>query len=150
MLVGGVIHHQLDHHLQPTLVRGRQEGAKVVHGSVHGMHVQVVGNIVAIVFERGWKEGQQPQACDTQILKVVELLDESREIADAVVIAVEECTDVQLVDQRVFVPERICCASGLLHWRAGTHSRKSLPPAPPSVLFPCMTTQISSWSIPCR
>ena len=28
MLIGGVIHHQLDHDLQPALVRGGEEGAK--------------------------------------------------------------------------------------------------------------------------
>ena len=79
------------------------------------MDVQVVGNVVAVVLERRWKEGQQPQAGDAQVLKIVEFLDQARKIADSVVVAVEEGADVQLIQHRIFVPERIGGEAGLLH-----------------------------------
>ena len=79
------------------------------------MDVLVVGNVVSVVLEGRWKEGQEPQTGNAQALKVVELLDQAREIADPVVVAVEECADVQLVEHRVFVPERIGRDSGFFH-----------------------------------
>ena len=71
------------------------------------MDVQVVRDVVAVVLERRGKEGQQPEAGDAEILQVVELLRQALEVADAVVVAVEERLDVRLVDDRVLVPERI-------------------------------------------
>ena len=68
------------------------------------MHVEVVGDVVAVVAQGRREERQQPDAGDAQILQVVELLDQALEIADAVVVAVVERLDVQLVDDGVFVP----------------------------------------------
>ena len=47
------------------------------------------------------------RAGDAEALQVVELLRQAREVADAVVVAVEERADVRLVDDGVLVPERI-------------------------------------------
>ena len=47
---------------------------------------------------------------DAELLDVVELLDQAAKVADAVVVAVEERLDVQLVDDGVLVPERIVAA----------------------------------------
>jgi hypothetical protein len=40
-------------------------------------------------------------------LKIIELLEQSRKIADTVPIAVGKCPDVELIDDRILVPERI-------------------------------------------
>src|SRR3546814_17829262 len=49
----------------------------------------------------------QPDRVDAEFGDVVELVDEAGEIADAVAIAIAEALDVQLIDDRVLVPERI-------------------------------------------
>src|SRR5262249_58331671 len=46
----------------------------------------------------------QPQRGDAEVLQVVELLGQPGEVADAVVVAVGERLDVQLVDDRRLVP----------------------------------------------
>ncbi len=107
MLIGGVVDDQLDEHLDLALVRRADECSEVVERAVARMHAQVVGDVVAVVFERRGKERQQPEAGDAEALQIVELLGQAREIADAVVVAVEERLDVRLVDDRVLVPERV-------------------------------------------
>ena len=85
----------------------RDERFEVVERAVARMHVQVIGDVVPVVAQRGREEGQQPEAGDAEPLQVIELLRQSPEVADAVVVAVEKGPDVRLVDDRVLVPERI-------------------------------------------
>ena len=42
-----------------------------------------------------------------EVLEVVELLDQAGEVADPVVVAVEERLDVQLINDGIFVPRRV-------------------------------------------
>ena len=105
MLIGRVVEHELGDDSQPTLVRLPDEGPEIPERAVVGVHSLVVGDIVATVLERGWVVRQEPDRRDAQVLEVVELLRQSGEIADPVAVAVVERTDVQLVDDRVPVPE---------------------------------------------
>ena len=98
MLVRRVVDYQLDHHLQSALVSSRKESREIVHRSVHGVDAQVVGYVVAVVLERRGEEGQQPQACDAEVLKIVELLQQAAKISDPVAVAVFESAHVNLVD----------------------------------------------------
>src|SRR5215470_5378592 len=111
MLIGGVVHDQLDHHLQTTIVRGIQEGTEVIDGSIHWVDVQIVGDVIAIVLEGGREEGQDPQTSYTQVLEIVHFLNQARKIADSVRVAVLECLNVELVDYRVLIPEGVRNAS---------------------------------------
>jgi hypothetical protein len=91
-------------------MRLTDEDLEIAARSVLRMDVVVIGDVVAIVPARGWIEGQQPDGVDTEILDVFELAGEAAEIANPVVIAVEERPDVDLVDDRILVPERIARA----------------------------------------
>ena len=100
-------------------VRLGDEPLEVVQRAVARMDVLVVGDVVAVVAQRRRVERQQPERVDAELLQVVELLGQAGEVADAVVVAVEEGADVRLVDDGVLVPERIghvwrCVAS----WRS--------------------------------
>ena len=85
MLIGGVIDDQLDHHLQVALVGRIKKRLEIVQRAVAGMDVHVVGDVVAVIAQRGRKEGKQPEARDAQVLQVVELLNQALKVADAVV-----------------------------------------------------------------
>ena len=52
MLIGGVVDHQFDHHLHVAVMRSFQKCAEVLNRSVVGMHVHVVGNVIAIITQR--------------------------------------------------------------------------------------------------
>src|SRR5215207_5210855 len=67
----------------------------------------VIGDVVAVVLERGREERQDPDAGNAELLEVVQLLDQPPKVADAIAIAVVEGTDVELVDDCVLVPERV-------------------------------------------
>ncbi len=79
------------------------------------MTLDVVGDVVAVVAQGRGEEGQEPEAGDAEVLQVVESRDEAGEVADAVAVGVLKGADVQLVDDRVFVPEWIGGAAGFLH-----------------------------------
>src|SRR5262249_21845487 len=71
------------------------------------MDAAVIGDVVAVISQRRGKEWQEPQAGDPELLEVIELLDQPREITDAVAVGIEESLDVRFVDDRVLVPEGI-------------------------------------------
>ena len=127
MLVRGVVDHQLDHHLHVATVSGIEKGTEIVQRPVGWVHVAIVGDVVAVIPQRRWKEGQQPEARDAQVLQVVELLQETAEVAYPVVVAVEERLDRQLIDDGVLVPERVACTSAALHGGSCLPRRVPLP-----------------------
>ena len=91
----------------PRACAACDEALQVRQRAVVGMHAAIVGDVVAVVAPRRGIERQQPDRVDAELGDVVELGDQPGEIADAVVVGVEERLDVQLVDDRVLVPERI-------------------------------------------
>jgi hypothetical protein len=94
---------------------GIEKGAKILQRPVGRVHATIVRDVVAVVAQGRREEGQQPQAGDTQVLQVVELLQKPAEVAYPVVVAVEERLDRQLIDDGVLVPERVVRTSAALH-----------------------------------
>src|SRR5207248_2408 len=69
--------------------------------------VEIIGDVVAVVAQWRRIKRQQPNGRDAKLLEILELLNQAAKIADAVTIAVMKGFDMQLVDDRVFVPKRI-------------------------------------------
>jgi hypothetical protein len=107
VLIGRVVDDQFGDHAQAARMRFLNEALDVAERTVIGMHAPVVGDVVAVVAARRRIERQQPDRAHTQFGDVVELRNQAGEIADAVVVRIEERLDVHLVDDRVLVPERI-------------------------------------------
>jgi hypothetical protein len=78
---------------------------EIAHGSVKRRDGMEVGDVVPVVAEGRRIEREQPQAVHTQILNIIQPVQKAPEVADAVVVSVLEGLDVQLVEDRVFVPE---------------------------------------------
>jgi trehalose synthase len=114
VLIGGVVDDELNHDLDVAGMGLVEELLEVVEGAVLGVDRGVVGDVVAVVAEGRRKEREKPEAGDAEFLEVVELGDEALEVADAVGVGVGKGADVDLVDDRVFVPERVGGAAGLL------------------------------------
>jgi len=106
-----VINHTSDQHpwfqRARYAKRGSHEGPEIGHVAVSGVDVLVVGDVVAVIAQRRGIERQQPQRGDAEILEVVELPRDAGEIADAVVVRIEERLHVQLVYDRVLEPNGI-------------------------------------------
>ena len=82
--------------------------------------VAVVGDVVAVVAAGARIERQQPERGDAEVPQIIEPLGQAGEIADAVVVAVGERLDVQLVDDGVLEPQRIVGGLRFLNAGSGT------------------------------
>jgi hypothetical protein len=107
MLIRGMVQDQFDDDPQVMLVRLAEEMPELTQRSVGRMNVGVVGDVVAVIPPGRGVEREQPERGNTQVLKVIELLGQSREIAHPVAVAVAEGTDMQLVDDGIFEPEGV-------------------------------------------
>ena len=114
MLIAGVVDDQLDHHLHVAFVGGIEERLEIVQRAIGRIDVGVVRDVISVIAQRRGKERQKPDACDTQILQIVEPRHQAREIADAIIVGIGERPHVKLIDDCVFVPERIGGAGELL------------------------------------
>jgi hypothetical protein len=126
VLIRGVVDHELGDDLEPAGVCLVDEALELPHRPVVAVDRGVVRDVVAVVAAGRGVEGQQPQRGDPEVLQVVELGRQPREIADAVTVGVEEGPHVQLVDDGVLVPLAVvggagCIEghSGAVSWRAG-------------------------------
>src|SRR5438132_5459497 len=114
------------------------------------MNPRVVRDIVAVILERRRVEGQQPKRADAQVLEVVELLHEPPEVADAVIVAVAEGANVELIDDRVLVPEHVPGRGGRIvtrkhavapqPYRRAEGSRPDRPSAEASIRAACLAS----------
>jgi len=107
VLVRRMIDDQFRDHPQAAAMGLFDELTEVRHLAHRGMNVVVVGDIVAVIPPGGRVEGHEPECVHAQLLQIVELRDQAREIANAIPVAVEKCLDVQLVDDGIPVPERV-------------------------------------------
>jgi hypothetical protein len=107
MLIRRVVDDQLGDHPDIPPMCLRQEPIEVVQRAVDGMDVLVIRDVIPVVPKRRRVEGKQPEDVDAESLQVIEFLGEAGEVADAVVVAVEEGAHVRLIDDGVFVPEGI-------------------------------------------
>ena len=98
--VTGVVHDEVDDHPDAALVAGVEEGVEVLDGAGLRHDVVVVGHVVATVAQRRGEERRHPQAVDPEPLEVVELLDQTLEVAGAVAVGVAERPDQHLVEDR--------------------------------------------------
>ena len=119
MLIGGVVDHELGDHAEVAAMRLADEALEVAERAVVGVHVGVVGDVVAIIPQRRRIEGQQPDRRHAEVANIVELVDQTVEVADAIVVTVGEATHVGLIDDRILVPKR----SDMLTPRARTAGR---------------------------
>ena len=121
VLVAGVVQHQLGDDPQAPAMGLAQEGLEVAQRAVGRVDVVVGGDVVAVVAQRRRVEGQQPHGGDAELLEVVEPGGEAGEVAHPVAVAVAEGAHVQLVDDRVLVPEGIAAGD-----RSGRRARSRL------------------------
>src|ERR1700751_3082637 len=104
MLIGGMVQHHFDDDAQPALVGYRKKALKVLQRSIAGMNGPVIGNVIADVSKGRRKEGHQPYRIDTQLLKIIQPLRETCEIANAVPVGIVEGAHMHLINDCVLVP----------------------------------------------
>ena len=94
----------VDHHADAESVGLRQQAVEVVEGAEQRIDVAIVGDVVAEVGHRRLEERRDPDRVDAEVGDVVQFLDDARQVADAVTVAVHETARVDLVDHRATPP----------------------------------------------
>jgi hypothetical protein len=107
MLVRGVVDDELGDHVQAALMCGPDQVLDLGDGAVFGMNLPVFRDVVAVVLARGRIEGQKPNRIDPEARNVIELGHETGKVPDPVIVGIEERLHVELVDDRILVPEWI-------------------------------------------
>src|SRR4051794_18317875 len=104
MLVGGVVHDEVEDELDIALLAVGDELVHVGEGAVLGIDIFVVGDVVAEVNLRRGKHGGDPDSINAEPVEIVEVLIDAVEVADAVIVGVGEGTRVELVEDSVLPP----------------------------------------------
>ncbi len=88
MLIGGVVHHQVDDHPNSTLLSAVRELDEVAERAVTRIDVVIVGHIVAVVTGGGSLERHQPDGRYSQPVQVVQSAHEARKIPDSIPVGI--------------------------------------------------------------
>jgi hypothetical protein len=104
MLVGGVVDHDVNDELHAARVQLPGQCVDVSQRAEHRIDSLVVTDVVAIVVLRRPVERREPHNVHPQGGQVVELGDDTGQIADAVAIRVREAARVHLVDHGAAPP----------------------------------------------
>jgi hypothetical protein len=119
MLVRGVVDDQVDDEADAALGGGAGELHQLAQGAVARVDAIVVGDVVAVVALGRGVERHQPEAGDPEAGQVVEAAGQAAHIAGAVAVGVHEGADVELVDDRVLVPQVVDDVRAVGRGRAG-------------------------------
>ena len=71
------------------------------------MDVGIIGDVVAVISQGRGVKGQQPDGGDPQILEVIQLLGETPEVPNTVLVAVIEGAHVQFINDGILIPQRV-------------------------------------------
>src|SRR5580700_44141 len=73
----------------------------------------VIGDVVTVIPQGRGEKRHQPDCVYPKVLHIIQLLGETLKIADTVGVTVKESSDMDLVDNRVFIP-----TSFALQWQS--------------------------------
>ena len=89
----------------PRALRLTGQRLEVGDGADRRMDLAELGDVVAVILQRRGINRHQPEAVDAQFLKIVQLRGQADQVAIPVSVGVVESTDIDLIEDRVLVPE---------------------------------------------
>src|SRR6266403_5452537 len=88
-------------------MRGIEVRTEIIQCAEVWINIEVVGDVVAVITKWRRIKRKKPNGRDTELLEIIQLLDQTTKISHSVAVAVTKGFDVQLVDDCVLVPKRI-------------------------------------------
>src|SRR5690349_20787244 len=104
MLVGGVIHDEVEQHTDIALLRFGHEPVKVRHGAVFRSDSLVIADVVTEIDLRRREARSYPDGIDAELLEEVEMLGDAVEIAHTVGVGVTVAPRIDLINYRMPPP----------------------------------------------
>jgi hypothetical protein len=93
-----VVDDEVHHQLHVPRVQLRDQLVELLERAEERVDVVVVGNVVAVVGHRRAVDRAQPDDVDTEQLEIVQVVQDSAEVTDAVTVAIGEAARIDLVD----------------------------------------------------
>ena len=85
-------------------MRARDQPVEIAERAEYGIDRAVIRHVVAEILHRRDEERRDPDRVDAQFGNVIELARDPVQIADAIIIAVEETARIDLIDHRAAPP----------------------------------------------
>ena len=102
--VGRVVHHQVGDHADAAAVGRVEQRDEIVDGAEFRQDLVEVPDVVATVAQRRVVERRQPETVDAKPFQIVELLDQTAQVARTIGAAVVERPHQHLVEHRALEP----------------------------------------------
>src|SRR5437867_5608826 len=107
ILIRRMIDHEFGDDTKAALMRCLKKSTEIVECAVIWINIKIIGNVIAIITQWRWIKRQEPNGSDAQLLQIIELLNQTAKIPNAVTVAIMKSLNMQLIDDRVLVPKRI-------------------------------------------
>lgn len=107
MLVGTVIGHEVEDHLQTESFRPSHEPVEICQSAVIRVDVREVGDVVTEIDLGTLVDGRQPESLGSYVSDVIYPGRDPVQIAYTVPVAVLETPRIDLVDESIFVPVHV-------------------------------------------
>ena len=104
MGVGGVTRHQIEQNLHLFAVRSLKQPHQIIIGAVAGRHLVVIADVIAAVHKRRVVHGIQPNRVAAETLDIIELLNNTVDVADTVAVGIIEALRIDFIEYCVIEP----------------------------------------------
>jgi hypothetical protein len=111
VLVGRVIRHQIENHLQPASVGLRQQLIKIRERAEYRIDPDIVGHVVAKVNHRRRIDRRKPKGGDSETGDIIETPYDAGQIPDSVAVTVLKAARVDLVNDASLPPRMLVTQS---------------------------------------
>ena len=104
MLFRCVIEYQVEDDANTACVRLLQEDIEICQRAVLGCNAGVIGDVIAAIGLRRWEVRREPDGVHAKSVQIVESGGHTREIADAVTVAIGEAARRDLIEDARLPP----------------------------------------------
>ena len=102
-----MVHDHIENDPHPAPVDFLDQLQRVVHRPVFGGDRLIVGDIISKVRLRRSEEGRAPNGFESQLVDVIQFLEDALQVTDAIPIAVVKRARINLIDRGFVIPG--CC-----------------------------------------
>ena len=104
MFIGCMVYHQIQNYLNPPFMAFLQQQPEIFHRSEFIHNPLVIGNIIPVIMVWRLKYGRHPDYVNSQIRKVIQLFQNTSQVADSISVAVLEASGINLIHHSFFPP----------------------------------------------
>ena len=104
VLIGAVVDDQIHDDVHIPLFRLVQQLVKLLHGAELPGNAVIVGDVIALIGKGRGIDGRQPENVNAQAFQIIQLGQNSCQIADAVTVGVEKALGINLIGNLVVPP----------------------------------------------